>query len=304
MRQPDPDRYAAGIARLVELGRRAGVGWEGRWDEIADYVRSRMTGAYAVDEFGFDPEFTSTIWQPLARTVARRWFRCEVRGAANIPAHGPAMLVANHAGSLPVDGMVLQSIVHDESGRQLRTLGADLLFRTPFFADLVRRTGTTLACQADASRLLSSGHLVSVFPEGFKGPGKPFAQRYKLQRFGRGGFVSTAIAAGVPIIPVSIVGSEEAYPNLADVPFLARALGLPHFPVTPLFPWFGLLGAVPLPSKWIIGFGEPVPTAHLAGAADDPMVVFNVTDQVRESIQHSLYALLAERGPAFTDQVF
>ena len=210
------------------------------------------------------------------------------------------MLVFNHAGSLPVDGMVLQSVVHDETGRLPRMLGADLLFRTPFTGTLARRTGTTLACQSDAARLLAAGHLVTVFPEGFKGPGKPYTQRYKLQRFGRGGFVATAIAAGVPIIPVAVVGSEEIYPNLANAPGLARLFCLPHFPITPTFPWLGPLGAIPLPAKWIIGFGAPVPTHELEpGAAEDPMVVFNVTDQVRESIQHSLYALLAERGPAF-----
>jgi len=295
-----PPGGRAAIERLVDLGRRAGVSWDAQWEEVARYVRDRLTGAYEVDEFGHDPEFTRRVWLPLARTLSRRWFRCETRGIEHLPLDGPAMLVANHAGSLPLDGMVLQSMVHDEIGRLPRMLGADLIFRTPFSATFARRIGTTLACQSDAARLLAAGHLVTVFPEGFKGVGKPWSQRYKLQRFGRGGFVATAIAAGVPIVPVAIVGSEETYPNLADLPWLARALGLPHFPLTPTFPWLGPLGAVPLPSKWIIGFGRPVPTDALEpGAAEDPMVVFNVTDHVRETIQHSLYALLAERGSAF-----
>lgn len=295
----------AAIEHLVTLGHRAGARWEESWDEVVDYVQHRLTGAYEVDQFGHDPEFTERIWLPLTRALTQTWFRCETRGVEHLPRSGPAMLVANHAGSLPVDGMVLQSVVHERTGRLTRMLGADLLFRTPFTGSLARRTGTTLACQSDAARLLADDHLVAVFPEGFKGPGKPYTQRYKLQRFGRGGFVATAIAAGVPIVPVAIVGSEEAYPLLANSPALARLFGMPHFPITPLFPWFGLLGAIPLPSKWIIGFGAPVPTHELEpGAADDPMVVFNVTDQVRESIQHSLYALLAERGPAFrTDPV-
>lgn len=302
----DREQLGVAIEHLVGLGRRAGAAWEGTWDEIAAFIRQRLTGDYAVDEFGHDPEFTRAIWLPLAHALSRTWFRCETRGVENLPTTGPALLVANHAGSLPLDGLVLQSVVHEETARLPRMLGADLIFRTPVVGTFARRIGTTLACQADASRLLAAGHLVSVFPEGFKGVGKPWSQRYKLQRFGRGGFVATAIANRVPIVPVAIVGSEETYPNLFDVPLLARALGLPHFPVTPTFPWLGPLGAVPLPSKWLIGFGTPVATDRLEpNAAEDPMLVFGVTDQVRESIQHALYALLAERGPAFrTDGEF
>ena len=183
-------------------------------------------------------------------------------------------------------------MVYDEIERHIRMLGADLVFKTPFSADLARKIGTTLACQEDAERLLASNQLVAVFPEGFKGLGKLYADRYKLQRFGRGGFVSAAIRAQVPLIPVSIVGSEEIYPLISTAPMIARALGVPYFPVTPLFPWLGVLGMIPLPSKWIIQFGEAVTTDELPpGAADDPMIVFNLTDQVRETIQHTLYSL-------------
>ena len=165
---------------------------------------------------------------------------------------------------------------------------------------LARKSGNTLACNPDAERLLNSGELVSVFPEGFKGVGKPFSQRYKLQRFGRGGFVSAALKTQVPIIPCAIVGAEEIYPLLGDIKPLARALGLPYFPVTPTFPWLGPVGAIPLPSKWLIEFGEPIPTDdHPPGAADDPMVVFNLTDRVRENIQQALYRLLLRRGHPF-----
>ena len=208
--------------------------------------------------------------------------------------------MSNHAGTMPLDGMILHTVVFDEIGRHVRMLGADLIFKTPYSHDLARKTGTTLACQEDAERLLGSDQLVAVFPEGFKGLGKLYADRYKLQRFGRGGFVSAAVRAQVPIIPVSIVGSEEIYPLLSRAPTLARALGVPYFPVTPLFPWLGVLGMIPLPSKWIIEFGEAVTTDELPpGAADDPMVVFNVTDQVRETIQQTLYSLLMQRRSAF-----
>jgi 1-acyl-sn-glycerol-3-phosphate acyltransferase len=167
------------------------------------------------------------------------------------------------------------------------------VFRTPVLGSLARKTGQTLACTADAERLLSAGELVGVWPEGFKGVGKPFKDRYKLQRFGRGGFVSAALRTGVPIIPVSVVGAEEIYPKIGDLKPLARLLGLPYFPVTPTFPLLGPLGAIPLPSKWYIEFGEPIRTdEHDPADADDPMVVFNLSDQVRETIQQSLYRRL------------
>jgi 1-acyl-sn-glycerol-3-phosphate acyltransferase len=174
------------------------------------------------------------------------------------------------------------------------------VFTLPFVGALARKTGQTLACNPDAERLLQVGELVGVWPEGFKGIGKPFRDRYKLQRFGRGGFVSAALRTGVPIIPVSIVGAEEIYPLLGNIRPLARLLGAPYFPVTPLFPWLGPLGLVPLPSKWSIEFGEPIETVHHGpNAADDPMLVFNLADQVRETIQHTLYRLLSQRGNAF-----
>jgi 1-acyl-sn-glycerol-3-phosphate acyltransferase len=189
---------------------------------------------------------------------------------------------------------------HHPMKRPLRMLGADLIFQTPFLGPINRKAGNTLACNPDAERLLSSGELVSVFPEGFKGVGKPYSQRYKLQRFGRGGFVTAALNTGMPIIPVSIVGAEEIYPLIGNIKPLARALGFPYFPVTPTFPLLGPLGAIPLPSKWIIEFGEPIPTDIYAdSAADDPMVVFNLTDRVRETIQQTLYRLLLRRGHPF-----
>ena len=288
------------VHALVSVAQTLGVDWDGSLEETAAFIRTRLRGDYAVDEFGFDPEFTTRIYLPVLRRLADSWFRVEVRGAENLPVDGSALLVSNHAGTLPLDGMILHTVVYDEIDRHVRMLGADLIFKTPYSNDLARKTGTTLACQEDAERLLASNQLVAVFPEGFKGLGKPYADRYKLQRFGRGGFVSAAIRAQVPIIPTAIVGSEEIYPLIAKVPALARALGVPYFPITPLFPWFGVLGMIPLPSKWIIEFGEAITTDELGpGAAEDPMMVFNITDQVRETIQQTLYRLLMQRRSAF-----
>ncbi|MFI5780345.1 lysophospholipid acyltransferase family protein [Nocardia sp. NPDC051570] len=269
----------------------------------ADFARRRLTGDYQVDEFGLDEHLLESVILPALRPLSELWFRVQVNGIENIPESGGALIVSNHAGVVPLDGLMLQLAVHDHHAKQraLRLLAADLIFELPVLGGLARKAGHTLACPADAERLLRSGELAGVFPEGFKGIGKPYGERYKLQRFGRGGFVAAAVKTGVPIIPCSIVGSEEIYPKLADLRPLARLLGLPYFPVTPLFPHLGVLGALPLPSKWYIEFGTPIPTgAYEPEAADDPMTMFEVTDQVRETIQQTLYKLLTKRRNPFT----
>eukprot|EP01133_Synstelium_polycarpum_P027433 gene27433-33091_t len=263
----------------------------------AEFFRRRVSGDYEVDEFGFDPHFADNVVMPMLRPLFEKWFRVEVSGIENIPLTGGALVVANHAGVIPIDGLMTSVAVHDHhpAHRPLRMLAADMAFEMPVVGGLARKAGHTLACNPDAERLLNDGEVAAVFPEGFKGIGKPFSERYKLQRFGRGGFVSAAMRTGVPIIPCSIVGSEEIYPKIGDLTTLARVLGLPYFPVTPLFPHFGPLGLVPLPSKWYIEFGKPIVTDTFeSGAADDPMVLFEVTDHVRETIQQTLYRLLAK----------
>ncbi|WP_297546258.1 lysophospholipid acyltransferase family protein [Amycolatopsis sp.] len=266
------------------------------------FLRNRLTGDYTVDEFGFDAELTDNLVLPPLRALYEKWFRVTTHGVHNLPSEGGALLVCNHSGTLPLDALMTSVAVHDETPthRHLRGLGADLVFKAPLVGSLARKSGQTLACNPDAERLLRKGELVGVWPEGFKGIGKPFASRYKLQRFGRGGFVSAALRTGVPIIPVSIVGAEEIYPKIGDIKLLARMLGLPYFPVTPFFPLLGPLGAIPLPTKWSIEFGEPISTEGFdPEAEEDPMLVFNLTDQVRESIQQTLYKRLSQREGVF-----
>lgn len=266
------------------------------------FLRRRLTGDYEVDDFGYDEELTDQVLMSLLRPVYEKYFRVEVKGVENIPSEGGALIVANHSGTVPVDGLMMQVAVHDHhpADRHLRLLAADLVFMLPVVNELARKLGHTLACAEDAERLLAQGELVGVMPEGFKGIGKPFGERYKLQRFGRGGFVSTALRQGAPIIPCSIVGAEEIYPMIGNAKTLARLLGFPYFPLTPTFPWLGPLGAVPLPTKWTIQFGEPIPTdGYPPEAAEDPMLMFNLTDQVREQIQHTLYKLLVQRRSVF-----
>jgi 1-acyl-sn-glycerol-3-phosphate acyltransferase len=288
---------------LGGLAERAlGKGWERRAAGGLDFLRRRLTGEYRVDEFGFDPELTEKVLLTAVRPIAEKYFRLDVRGAEHLPTEGGALVVANHSGVLPWDALMTQIAIHDHTPtqRHLRMLAADLVFVLPGVNELARKAGHTLACSEDAQRLLELGEIVGVWPEGFKGIGKPFSERYKLQRFGRGGFVSSALKAGVPIVPCSIMGAEETYPMIGNAKTVARLLGLPYVPITPTFPWLGPLGAVPLPTKWTIQFGEPIPTHdYPPEAADDPMLVFNLTDQVRETVQHTLYRLLVQRRSVF-----
>jgi 1-acyl-sn-glycerol-3-phosphate acyltransferase len=264
------------------------------------FVRRRLTGAYRVDEFGFDPELTERVLAPVARVLHRRWWRVDWMGIENIPSDGAALLVSNHAGTLPWDAIVMKFGVLDHAHRHVRLLAADLAFTMPFVGALARKSGNTLASAEDAYRLLASGQLLGVFPEGYKGVGKPFSQRYKLQRFGRGGFIEIALRARCPIVPVSIVGSEEIYPMLHNAKTLARLFGFPYFPITPTFPWLGPLGVIPIPSKWIVEFGEPIHTEDLPEDAwQDPLTVFEMTDRVRDEIQQTLYRNLMHRRSVF-----
>jgi len=270
--------------------------------EEDEFLARRLTGDYQVDEFGYDPELVEHVLAPVLRPLYQRWWRVRTLGLEHIPSSGSALVVGNHAGTLPFDAMMVALAIYDEhpAHRVLRMLAADLAFTLPLVAPLARKSGNTLACADDAERLLRAGDLVGVWPEGYKGLGKPFRDRYRLQRFGRGGFVELALRTGTPIVPVAVVGSEEIYPMVGNLRRIARLLGLPYLPVTPTFPLLGPLGAVPLPSQWVIEFCPPIETSGYGpDAVLDPMVVFDLTDQVRDTIQRTLNKNLAARGSAF-----
>ncbi|TAK70144.1 MAG: acyltransferase family protein [Actinomycetota bacterium] len=304
VRPDSADQRSADVPVPLSASRAAAepVAPQGVRTDLLDFVRRRLAGDYEVDETGFDAELTDRVLAAPLRPLYRRWFRVDALGMDHVPDSGGALVVANHSGTVAVDAVMTQLALldHHPARRNLRMLGADLVFSLPIIGSYARKAGHTLASPADAQRLLGGGELVGVWPEGFKGIGKPFSQRYRLQRFGRGGFVAAALRARVPIIPTAIVGAEEIYPMLGNSPTLARLLGLPYFPLTPTFPWLGPLGLIPLPSKWFIEFGEPIPTdGYPDGAADDPMLVFNLTDHVRQTIQESIYRLLRRRRTVF-----
>jgi 1-acyl-sn-glycerol-3-phosphate acyltransferase len=256
---------------------------------------------YSVDEFGFDPEWTESLL-PLFEVLYRDYWRIETSGIENVPASGRAMLVSNHAGVLPWDGTMIKTAVfvaHPQP-RHVRALVASLFMGMPMLSWFLRRTGQTVGHPDDTRRLLERDQLVLVFPEGVRGTGKHYDDRYKLRRFGRGGFVSTAIRSGAPIIPVSVVGSEEIYPMIADIRALAKMIGMPYFPITPTWPWLGPLGLIPLPSKWRIQFHPPIHVEeNPPDSADDQNLVMALSDQVRDTIQQGVYDNLKLRRGVF-----
>ena len=281
------------------LGRSAAVLPLDAGDRVRTALR-RLSGDYAEDEWGFDEEFVRMV-EPGFEFLYDRWWRVQAEGVENVPAHGRALLAANHAGILPWDATMMSLAIRREhlSPRHPRFLVLDWAFELPYVSVAIRKLGGVVASPHNASRLLEQDRLVAVFPEGVKGTGKHFRDRYRLQRFGRGGFVEVALRTGAPIIPVAVVGSEEIYPKLGEAPLLARLLGAPFFPLTPTFPWLGPVGVVPLPSKWRIEFCDPIETASYGpAAAEDRALVLELSEQVRETIQGKLYENLVKRGRA------
>ncbi len=265
-------------------------------------MAARLRGDYHEDEWGFDEEFAEAAY-PFFEFLYERWWRVRASGAGNVPTHGRAMLVANHAGSLfPFDAAMITGAIMREHPlpRWPRFMVLDWAFTLPFVAPFIRRVGGVPASPFNAIRILESDDLMMVFPEGAKGTGKPFSERYRLQRFGRGGFVEVALRTGSPIVPIAVVGSEEIYPMIADASAVARAIGAPFVPITPTFPWLGPLGLIPLPSRWRIEFCEPIDlSGYPPEAAEDRRLVLELSEHVRETIQGKLAENLAARGSPF-----
>jgi 1-acyl-sn-glycerol-3-phosphate acyltransferase len=250
-----------------------------------------------VDEWGRSERIRS-----LARTcyepVYSRWFRVEWEGLEKIPAEGGALLVANHAGAIPSDAPVIMHGIEKELGRPVYGM-ADAFFRAiPVVGTLWSRGGGVVANPPNAYRLLhDQQQLALVFPEGIKGPSKPYTDRYRLRRFGRGGFVETAMRAGVPVVPIAVVGSEEAMPMVCRVPRIHRMLGLPYIPLTLNMLLLGPIGiVVPFPAKFKLRVLEPV---HFDVPADQDRYsksrVMEEAEHVRSALQEAVFDMLRDR---------
>ncbi len=253
----------------------------------------------SLDDWGRSEDMVSRL-EPILNFYYRYWFRVEVEGIENVPSDSGALLVSNHSGALPPDApMIMQAIRNEhESPRPLYMLGENWFKGYPGISMLVNKMGLVPAHRENAQRLLKDeGRLAIVFPEGQKGSRKVYWQRYRLRRFGRGGFVRTAIRAQVPIVPIAVIGAEEAMPIFAHLRTLQKLSGLIYFPITPSFPHFGL--AAPLmymPSKFKISFMEPIDMSQYpAETADDPAEIQNISERIRARIQLQLDDMIGER---------
>ena len=260
---------------------------------IVEALRQAMPDPATLPDYGFDPSFLERT-SPALEFLWSRYFRVRLHGLENVPASGAALLVANHSGGLPYDGAMLIHACHSlhPAHRPLRPLVATFAVRSPWMRPVVARIGGVRASMRNALDLCQRGQLVGLFPEGLRGAGKPYSERYRLTKFGRGGFVRLARAANVPIIPVAIVGAEETNPVVAKATQLARVFGLPYIPITPTFPLLGPLGLLPVPAKWSIQIGEAI-------SSQPDRDTLEVAEQVRSAVDRMIADLLLERRSIF-----
>lgn len=249
------------------------------------------------DEFGRDPAFEKKL-MPFFDFLYYKYWRVNVEGIENIPHKGKALIVANHSGTLPFDGSMIRMAVNNESHsqRDVRFLVEDFVYYLPFLGTWMYRIGGVRADPENAERLLRKGHLVTVFPEGEKGIGKSYKQRYHLQRFGRGGFIKLVLKTGAPIIPCAVIGAEETHPLLYRTSFLAKPFGIPYVPITPTLPWLGIPGLLGLPAKWTIIFGKPIDLSEYGPQAlEDELLIHRLSEKVRQTIQEMIREGLKKR---------
>jgi len=283
----------------------------GASDRNAHSVRSALTAVYAAmrsgyngaanppgeaPDYGHDPHFLEEI-APLLDFLYTKYFRVRLIGVEHVPLSGAALLVANHSGGLPYDGAMLIQGVYREHPchRRVRALVANFAFRSPWMSQVLAKMGGVRASSGSARALLAAGELVGVFPEGLRGVGKLYRERYRLEQFGRGGFARLALETDVPILPVAIVGAEEIHPVLAKLTMLAQPLGLPYIPITPTFPLLGPLGLLPVPTKWTIRIGEPIRVTPGPADGDRAVLIAKTAELVRDTIDSLISEILTHR---------
>ena len=253
------------------------------------------------DEFGFCLE-TFARWEPVFSFLFEDYFKVDVRGIEHIPSDGPALLVGNHSGLLPIDGAMITVAMCNAhpSPRRVRYLATDWFFSVPGLRDWIIKTGQVRATLSNAEKLINSNELVGVYPEGIRGVGKPFRERYRVLDF-HPGFVQLALKTQTPIVPVATIGGDEIFPNFVNVKEIARLLHMPFFPVTPTFPWLPFpLMFIPLPVRWLINIHKPIDLGYPPERASDRKLCLSIARELQFSIQKDLNKLLKERKSVFT----
>ena len=269
---------------------------------VPDRVRSRMNrigielGPMGVDPFGFEPTVAKYAATPMEQ-LYRRYFRVIADGIQNVP-EGRVLLVSNHSGQLPFDGMMIGAALFFDRDppRYVRSMIEKWIPRLPYISVFMARIGQIVGTPDNCRRLLNNEEAILVFPEGARGISKTFDKRYKLERFGTG-FMRLALETNTPIVPVAVVGAEEQAPALYDAKSIAKFLGMPAFPITPFFPLLGPAGLLPLPTRYRIYFGEPLKFQGNGDEDDD--VIQKQIDQVKSSINSMLNRGLRERDGVF-----
>jgi 1-acyl-sn-glycerol-3-phosphate acyltransferase len=300
-------RQAAGEAARIDDDDRLSVGDDEPGRELAErgpdlrqYLAPIETERQVTD-WGRSERVEGFFDKTLIDFYYNLWFRCEVEGIEHVPSRGGALLVSNHAGALPPDAPMIAKAIKEEhpNPRPLHLTMEHFFKGYPGLSMLLPKIGGVPAHPANVHRLLyDEQQLVLVFPEGRKGSEKLYKERYRLRRFGRGGFVEAAMRAGAPIVPVAVVGAEEAMPIFAHVSALQKLTGLIYFPITPTFPHLGLLGALGyLPAKFKIRFLPPVPTDDLGEERpwEDQALVQTIAHDIRATIQDELFDMVGQR---------
>lgn len=266
-------------------------------DASAPTACDNAGGTPPADPYGLDHDFERAAL-PILDWLCRSYFRVDNDGLTHLPETGRCLVVANHSGTLPLDGLMLRTLVRLEhpSRRGLRWLTSDFVHAVPLLGSTLTRLGAVRETPANAERLVLTETLVAVFPEGIEGIGKLYRDRYRVQRFGGGGFVRLALRTRTPLVPCAIIGAEETSPMLYRLEILPRLLGLPYLPITPTFPLLGPAGLMPAPTKWRIVFGPPLPVSGYRADADrDPALVARLSGEIRDRIQDLLDRELARR---------
>jgi len=265
---------------------------------LPDRTRMQLREQANVNSAGFDPwglhVETAEGWLAACRWMYEKYFRVETHGIERVP-EGRVLLVPNHGGQLPLDGMLLalSMVLEANPPRIVRGMVERWFPSLPFISTLFTRCGQTVGDPRNCVGLLESDQPIMVFPEGVRGSGKTYWKRYQLQQFGTG-FVRIALQTGSPIVPVAVVGAEEIYPSIYNVSWLAKLMGIPYVPVTPFWPFLGLLGALPLPVKIDLYYGEPIRFDADPDAPDDE--VREMVDQVKAAISSMIEEGLARRS--------